>query len=51
MDALEREMDRTGVALETVLKRYQIKTTEEMTPEMYRDAISGLKKSRSVKAA
>jgi len=45
--ALERELKRTGVALEAVLERYHIQEVGEMTPEMYKNAISGLKKSRS----
>ena len=49
--ALEKELQRTGVALEAVLARYQIQHVNEMTSEMYRDALSGLKKSKSVRVA
>lgn len=51
MNALEKEMKRTGVALETVLKRYRIQDVGQMTPDMYRDALSGLKRSKDAKAA
>ena len=47
MTALEKELQRTGVALEAVLARYQIRDIHEMTPGMYQDALSGLKKSKS----
>lgn len=45
--ALHEELERTGVALQAVLERYHIRSIKEMTPDMYRDALSGLKKSRS----
>ena len=51
MSALERELKRTGVALETVLNRYHIEYVSQMTPEMYQDALSGLKKSKSIRVA
>lgn len=51
MTALEKELARTGVALEAVLGRYRIGDPKELTPEMYRDAMSGLKKSKSRTAA
>lgn len=43
---LFKELSRTGVMLETVLGRYGLTDLEQMTPEMYRDAISGLKKTK-----
>ena len=49
--SLDRELQRTGVALEAVLERYQIRSVEEMTPAMYQDAMSGLKKSKDWEAA
>lgn len=51
MTALEKELARTGVALEAVLGRYRIGDPKELTPEMYQDAMSGLKKSKSRTAA
>ena len=47
MTALEKELERTGVALEAVLERYRIGNSKELTPEMYQDAMNGLKKSKS----
>ena len=46
-EALEQELERTGVALEAVLERYHIHDIREMTSEMYQDAMKGLKKSKS----
>lgn len=51
MNALEKEMERTGVALQTVLSRYQIQDVGQMTPEMYKDALSGLKRTKDAVAA
>ncbi len=51
MAALEKELERTGVALETVLNRYSLQDVGQMTPEIYQNAMSGLKKSKSHKAA
>ncbi len=51
MNALQKEMARTGVALETVLGRYHIQDVGQMTPEMYKDALAGLKKSKDASAA
>lgn len=45
--ALYKELERTGVALEAVLERYSLETLEQMTPEIYRNAISGLRKSKN----
>ena len=47
IDELQRELDRTGVSWQTVLRRYGLSDINQMTPEQYRDAMSGLKKSRS----
>lgn len=51
MGQLEKELKRTGVALETVLKRYQISSAEQMTPETYEKAMNCLKKSKDKDAA
>lgn len=48
---LLKELERTGVPLETVLKRYGIGNIGEMMPEIYRNAMSGLKKSKPRNAA
>ncbi len=48
IDELQRELDRTGVSWQTVLRRYGLSDINQMTPEQYRDAMLGLKKSRSV---
>ena len=51
MEALEKELERTGVALEAVLERYNVKGLEQMTPEIFTKALSGLKKTKSREAA
>ena len=43
---MDKELERTGVALDTVLSRYQIGRVEEMTQEIYQSAMRGLKKSK-----
>ncbi|MDY3918202.1 MAG: hypothetical protein SOZ59_04265 [Candidatus Limivivens sp.] len=49
--ALESELDRTGVALGTVLERYHIQSLEQMTQEIYVNALNSLKKTRTKEAA
>lgn len=44
--AIEKELERTGVTMETVLERYSIKTLEEMTLDVYLRAINGLQKTK-----
>jgi len=44
---LKKELERTGVSLEQVLGRYHLQTVEQMTEENYRNAMSGLRKSKS----
>lgn len=51
MVILEQELQRTGVAIETILQRYHIEKLEDMTGEIYARAISGLKKTESKKTA
>ena len=51
MVILEQELQRTGIAIETILQRYHIETLEDMTGEIYARAISGLKKTESKKTA
>lgn len=47
MEEFKKELDRTGVALDTVLKRYSISGVENMTSEIYDSAMKGLKKTKS----
>ena len=51
LEALEREMERTGVTLEKVLERYQVRGVSELTTAMYKDALSGLRKTGDRTAA
>lgn len=44
--ALNRELERTGVALDTVLKRYGVASVQEMSEVTYQKALSGLKKTK-----
>lgn len=48
---MQKELDRTGVSLEAVLERYHLDDLGQMTPEHYRDAMKGLKRSQSRAAA
>lgn len=48
---LEQELNRTGVAIETVLERYHLESIEQMTEEIYEMAIRGLRKSKTKEAA
>ena len=50
-EAMDRELKRTGVALETVLARYGIQNTKQMTEDIYKSAMKGLKRTRDVPAA
>lgn len=43
---LSKELERTGVALDTVLSRYQISSVDQMTVGMYMNAMNSLKKTR-----
>lgn len=43
---MNKELERTGVALDTVLSRYQIGSVEEMTDSMFTNAINSLKKTK-----
>lgn len=48
---LQQELDRTGIGLDVVLSRYSLTDISQMTPEIYRDAITGLRRSKSKQAA
>lgn len=50
-DKLRKELARTGVALETVLDRYHLTEVGQMTDEIYKSAMAGLKKTKSREAA
>ena len=43
---MNKELERTGVALDTVLSRYQISSVEEMTETMFTNAMNSLKKTK-----
>lgn len=43
---MNKELERTGVALDTVLSRYQVSSVAEMTEPMLSNAINSLKKTK-----
>lgn len=45
--ALEKELKRTGVLMETVLGRYHIQSLDEMTGDVYTKALAGLKRTKT----
>ena len=47
MNNLQKELARTGVALEAVLERYHLSSPEEMDSNTYQQAMSSLKKTRA----
>ena len=51
MDSLQAELDRTGVSMETVQSRYQIKEPGAMSAELYGRVMSALKRTKSTEAA
>lgn len=48
---LQKELERTGVSIETVLARYKIQEIGEMTADIYLKALNSLKKSKTKEAA
>ena len=46
-ETVNKELKRTGVALDAVLERYGVNSIEEMTDVTYQKALSGLKKTKS----
>ena len=48
---LQAELDRTGITMEAVLARYHIQDASQMTPELFRKAMAGLKRSKAKEAA
>jgi len=51
MASLQAELDRTGVAMETVKERYQIQTPEGMGSETYKKVMAALARTRTADAA
>ena len=51
INLMMKELERTGVSLETVLGRYHLQDISQMTLEIYQDAMKGLKKTRARDAA
>lgn len=49
--ALQKELERTGVPIETVLARYKIQEIGEMTADIYLKALNSLKRSKTKEAA
>lgn len=45
--SINRELERTGVALDTVLRRYKVQSIQEMSEETCQKAINSLKKTKS----
>jgi hypothetical protein len=45
--AINKELERTGVALDAVLSRYGVVSIQDMDDSTYRKAINGLKKTKS----
>ncbi len=50
-EKLQAELERTGITMEAVLARYQIEDVGQMTPELFRKAMAGLKRSKAKSAA
>lgn len=51
VEAINKELVRTGVALDAVLKRYGVSSIQEMSPATYRNAMNSLRKTKSSQAA
>lgn len=47
INAINSELERTGVTLEAVLKHYGVSRVEDMTPAIYNNAISSLRKMKN----
>lgn len=46
LKAMNKELERTGVTLDTVLQRYQVDSVEKMSKEVYSSAMNSLKKTK-----
>lgn len=51
MEVLEKELERTGITMKAVLERYHIEEPGQMTQEIYKKALSGLKRTKPKEAA
>lgn len=49
MEQLRKELQRTGVSMEAVLGRYCITSETQLTEDIYRKAMSSLKRTKSLK--
>lgn len=47
MKGLQAELDRTGIALETVLQRYKVNSLGELQADMYQRAMNSLKRTKA----
>lgn len=47
IEAINKELARTGVALDAVLNRYGISSIQEMSASNYRNAMNSLKKTKA----
>ena len=47
MDGLATELERTGVAMEAVQKRYHIDDPEQMSEELYNKVMRALSRTKS----
>ena len=48
MEQLRKELQRTGVSMEAVLGRYCITSETQLTEDIYRKAMSSLKRTKSL---
>ncbi|MCM1236940.1 MAG: Rad52/Rad22 family DNA repair protein [Ruminococcus flavefaciens] len=51
VETINRELERTGVALDAVLERYGVSSIAEMSEATYKKAVNSLKKTKSKEAA
>ena len=51
LSELEKELERTGVDIGSVLERYRIKEVSEMTGTIYKNAMASLKRTKAKTAA
>lgn len=51
IQSLEKELERTGVSMDTVLSKYRLQAITQMTVETYEALMNGLGKSKSKAAA
>ena len=47
MKGLQAELDRTGIALETVLQRYKVDSLGDLQADMYQRAMNSLKRTKA----